>query len=82
MASTTAMSVLCWFPGRLFSVIERCRFPWRHLHLVDGLNYNLAYVPPSFELEPQEAFDQVYMRALFGVGYRMARDGFPGEHAP
>ena len=48
----------------------------------DGLDYNLAYVPPSFELEPKEAFDQAYMRALFAVGYEMARDGYPWEHAP
>lgn len=48
----------------------------------DGLDYNLAYVPPSFELEPKEAFDQAYMRALFDVGYKMARDGYPWEHAP
>jgi predicted acylesterase/phospholipase RssA len=48
----------------------------------DGLDYNLADIPPTFELEPEEPFDQVYMRALFDIGYKMARDGYPWEHAP
>lgn len=48
----------------------------------DRLDYNLAYVPPSFELEPEEPFDKTYMRALFDIGYQMARDGYPWEHAP
>ena len=48
----------------------------------DGLTYNLAYIPPSFDLEPEEPFDQDYMKALFDIGYKMARDGYPWEHAP
>jgi patatin-like phospholipase len=48
----------------------------------DGLTYNLADIPASFELEPDEPFDQDYMRALFDVGYQMARDGYPWEDGP
>ncbi|MHA1108413.1 MAG: patatin-like phospholipase family protein, partial [Alphaproteobacteria bacterium] len=48
----------------------------------DGLGYNLADIPPTFELEAEEPFDQNYMRALFDVGYKLARDGYPWEHEP
>jgi hypothetical protein len=48
----------------------------------DGLTYNLADIPPTFELESEEPFDQKYMRALFDIGYKMARDGYPWEHLP
>jgi hypothetical protein len=39
-------------------------------------------VPPSFELKPDEPFGQDYMRALFDIGYMVARDGYPWANAP
>ncbi|MFN0010095.1 MAG: patatin-like phospholipase family protein [Phycisphaerales bacterium] len=35
----------------------------------DGVDYNLAYIPPTFNVKPTEAFDPVYMSKLFDVGY-------------
>lgn len=48
----------------------------------DGLNYNLAYIPDSFELEPEEPFDRDYMRRLFALGYRLGREGYRWHHLP
>jgi len=48
----------------------------------DGLNYHLAYIPPSFDAEENELFDPVYMTELFNLGYEMARDGYKWETAP
>jgi predicted acylesterase/phospholipase RssA len=48
----------------------------------DGIDFNLAYIPDSFDVESEEEFDPVYMRALFDLGFRMARDGYPWAKAP
>ncbi|MEM9049099.1 MAG: patatin-like phospholipase family protein [Pseudomonadota bacterium] len=43
----------------------------------DGLNIQLAFVPDSFNEPAEELFDPVYMRKLFDLGYREAREGYP-----
>ena len=43
----------------------------------DGLDYHLAYIPDDFEEQPKEAFDKEYMRKLFDVGYKLAKNGYP-----
>ena len=48
----------------------------------DGIAYHLAYIPDTFEEKPNEPFDKEYMRKLFEVGYRLAKDGYPWETAP
>jgi len=48
----------------------------------DGVDFNLAYIPDSFGVEPQEPFDQNYMQTLFLLGYDLAKDGYPWENAP
>lgn len=48
----------------------------------DGLDYNLAYVPDDFAVQWGEPFDPVYMSALYGLGYRLAREGYPWFKAP
>ena len=48
----------------------------------DGLNYHLAYIPGTFEEEPEEAFDPVYMRKLFDLGFETAENGYPWEKGP
>lgn len=48
----------------------------------DGLDYNLASIPADFNEKPQEPFDSAYMRKLFDLGYRLAREGYPWEKAP
>jgi hypothetical protein len=39
-------------------------------------------VPIEFDVEPQEMFDPVYMRALFKLAYERARDGYPWQTSP
>ncbi len=48
----------------------------------DGIDYNLAHVPPSFQEIPRETFDQEYMRSLFDLGYDMAHQGYPWLKGP
>ena len=48
----------------------------------DGIPYRLAYIPNDFKLEPEEEFDPKYMRALFDLGYEMARDGYDWATSP
>lgn len=48
----------------------------------DGIDYNLAIIPNSFNLKPKEAFDPDYTEALFKLGYDIAKDGYPWQKAP
>jgi hypothetical protein len=43
----------------------------------DGLDFNLAYVPDTFDEKPGEIFDVDYMGKLFALGRSMAERGFP-----
>jgi len=48
----------------------------------DGLDYNLAYIPSSFQVVAKEEFDQAYMRQLYEVGREMGARGYPWEKVP
>ncbi len=49
----------------------------------DGIAYRLAYIPETFEEKFNEPFDKEYMRKLFDLGYRLAKDGYPWvKHPP
>jgi hypothetical protein len=48
----------------------------------DGVDFNLAYVPASFNAPHREEFDTEFMRALYKTGYDMAAKGYPWEKAP
>jgi predicted acylesterase/phospholipase RssA len=48
----------------------------------DGVDFKLAYIPPSFNAPHLEEFDTAYMRALYQKGYDMAAGGFPWEKLP
>lgn len=48
----------------------------------DGLDYRLACIPDDFDLEPEEDFDPKYMRTLFDLGYKLARDGYDWATSP
>lgn len=49
----------------------------------DGVDYNLAFIPPTFSEPHRELFDTEYMRALFKAGYDMAFKGYPwSKHPP
>lgn len=48
----------------------------------DGIDYNLAYIPNDFTMEPEESFDPEYMKALFDAGYRLAQSDKPWRKYP
>jgi len=41
----------------------------------DHVDYNLAFIPPIFDVPHKSDFDTHYMRALFELGYRMSSVG-------
>jgi len=48
----------------------------------DGVDYNLAFIPPSFDVPHRAEFDPDYMKALFEVGRRSAAGGYPWAKTP
>jgi hypothetical protein len=48
----------------------------------DGVRFNLANIPESFETELKEPFDQQYMIALFQLGYNLGAGGYPWAKFP
>jgi len=54
----------------------------------DGVDYNLTYIPPTFDVPHKEMFDTAYMNALYDVGLQAAKSGYqwkkypPGFDAP
>jgi hypothetical protein len=48
----------------------------------DGVDFNLAYVPASFNRPHREEFDTEFMRALFQTGYDLAAQGYPWKKTP
>ena len=48
----------------------------------DGVDYNLAYIPPTFTTPHVKEFDTGYMRQLFRTGFDMAAAGYPWRKEP
>jgi predicted acylesterase/phospholipase RssA len=48
----------------------------------DGVDFNLAYIPSSFDVPLNEPFEQHYMAELFKLGYDLGRTGYPWEKMP
>ena len=48
----------------------------------DGNNFNLAYIPSTFEEKLNEPFDTAYMKKLFALGKKMAMEGYTWAKAP
>ena len=48
----------------------------------DGVDFNLGFIPASFNAPHPEEFDNAYMRALYDLGYDMALKGFPWQKVP
>lgn len=48
----------------------------------DGVDFNLAFIPPTFNAPHPEEFDNAYMRALYAQGYDMAVKGYPWQKTP
>ena len=48
----------------------------------DGIDFNLTYIPPTFNAVHTEEFDTAYMRALYDVGFEAARTGHRWQKSP
>ncbi len=48
----------------------------------DGIDYNLAFVPPDFADQAESLFDETYIRNLFDLGYRLGKTGYPWAKTP
>ena len=48
----------------------------------DGVDFNLAYIPASFNAPHREEFDTEFMRQLYALGYDLAAKGYPWQKAP
>lgn len=48
----------------------------------DGVDFNLGFIPSSFNAPHKEEFDNEYMRSLYATGYDMAVQGFPWLKTP
>jgi predicted patatin/cPLA2 family phospholipase len=48
----------------------------------EGIDFNLASIPPDFVPNAQEDFDPVEMKRLYDLGYDMAKSGYPWEKYP
>ena len=48
----------------------------------DGVDFNLAFIPPSFNVPLPEPFDQHYMNELFKAGYDLGKAGYQWAKAP
>ena len=48
----------------------------------DGLDYNLAFIPPTFNTPHREMFDTTYMQSLYEVGFEAAKAGYPWQKYP
>ncbi|MBT8769169.1 patatin-like phospholipase family protein [Pseudomonas sp. DB1] len=48
----------------------------------DGVDFNLGFIPSSFNAPHKEEFDNEYMRSLYSTGFDMASKGFPWLKVP
>jgi hypothetical protein len=48
----------------------------------DGVDFNLAYIPATFDVPLPEPFDQHYMQELFKLGYELGRTGYAWQKVP
>ena len=48
----------------------------------DGVDFNLAFIPSTFNVPHTEEFDNAYMRKLYDVGYDLGVKGLPWLKVP
>jgi predicted acylesterase/phospholipase RssA len=48
----------------------------------DGVDFNLTYIPPTFDVPHKEMFDTNYMRALYNVGLEAGKSGYQWKKYP
>jgi hypothetical protein len=53
-----------------------------HLADRDQVDFNLAYIPRTFDLPHTQQFDTTYMRVLYAQGHDLAVRGYPWEKFP
>jgi len=72
-----AISCLIQYQGlgdlyRIYSITRR-----------DHVDYNLAYIPATFDTPHTSDFDKAYMKALYDLAYQLAADGYGwAKHPP
>jgi hypothetical protein len=60
--------------GDLYRIyLETCR---------DGLDFNLAYIPPDFTEQSKGEFDTEYMKKLYDLAYERAKNGYAWDKMP
>ena len=48
----------------------------------DGIDFNLAFIPPSFDVEHREEFDTNYMQQLYATGRQLGAAGYNWQKYP
>ena len=48
----------------------------------DGVDFNLAFIPPTFNVPLNEPFEKHYMNELFSLGYELGRSGYSWAKVP
>jgi len=48
----------------------------------DGIEFDLAYIPQEFNEKSKEPFDPVYMKKLYDLAYKTAKNGYPWSKTP
>jgi len=48
----------------------------------DGIGFNLAFIPPTFDTPHEEEFDTAYMQQLYRTGFDQARAGYQWAKYP
>jgi predicted acylesterase/phospholipase RssA len=48
----------------------------------DGIDFNLTYIPPTFDTPHKAQFDTAYMRALYTVGFNAGKSGYKWQKRP
>ena len=71
-----AIQTLLQFSGfgdlyRIYAITER-----------DGVDFNLGFIPATFNTPHKEEFDTIYMRALYEVGFGQAEAGYQWSKQP
>jgi len=56
---------------RIFAIAQR-----------DQVDFNLAFIPETFQASHKEEFDNPYMRQLFQLGYDLAQNGYDWTKVP
>ena len=51
-------------------------------HGSDAVDFNLTYIPATFDVPHKEMFDTNYMKALYNVGFEAAKSNYQWQKSP